>query len=44
MLTFLKILFFPVWFPVKVLLFASKVLACILCCAVLALLIAVVLR
>lgn len=44
MMTFLKILFFPVWFPLKVLWLASKVLAFVVLCAVIALVLFLVLR
>ena len=44
MMTFLKILFFPIWFPVKVLWFFSKVLAFVVLCAVIALVLFFVLR
>lgn len=44
MMTMLKILFFPIWFPVKVLWLASKVLAFVVLCAVLALVVCFVLR
>ena len=44
MMTLLKILFFPIWFPVKVLWFASKVLAFMMLCLVVALILFFVLR
>ena len=43
-MTVLKILFFPIWFPVKVLWFASKVLAFIVLCTIVALVLFLVLR
>ena len=44
MITLLKVLFFPIWFPIKVLWFASKVLAFIVLCAMIALVLILVLR
>ena len=44
MMTLLKILFFPIWFPVKVLWFASKLLAFMVLCTVIAVILFFVLR
>lgn len=43
MMTLLKVLFFPIWFPIKALWFASKVLAFVVLCATIALIVYLVL-
>lgn len=43
MITFLKILFFPIWLPIKVLWFVSKLFAFVFLCALIALVVALLL-
>ncbi len=44
MKTFLKILFFPIWFPLKVLWFFSKLLAFLVLCTIIALVLFFIVR